>query len=99
MADLLQKFLSLGPLDIGADDTRLYKLRDAATESIAEIQQTSASDWAIPCLDGVVREIPKEDFYAVCPERLRKQHCARGTCFHFASARGGLASDVFSHGW
>lgn len=32
MFDLLQKFLSLGLLDIGDDDTRLAKLRDSATE-------------------------------------------------------------------
>ena len=89
MADLLQN------LDIGADDTRLYKLRDAATESIAETQQTSASDWAIPCLDGVVREkSQKKISMPSAPSMSESSIVAKGTCFSFAAARGGLASNV-----
>jgi GTPase-associated system-like protein len=32
MTDILQNFLAQGLLDIGDDDTRLTKLRDAATD-------------------------------------------------------------------
>jgi hypothetical protein len=40
MPDILQQFLSLGLLDIGDDDTRLAKLRDAA----ADLQQRLVSE-------------------------------------------------------
>ncbi|PYU46602.1 MAG: hypothetical protein DMG53_11560 [Acidobacteria bacterium] len=45
------------------------------------MQQKSASDWAIPCLDGVVREIPKKISMPSAPSISESSIVQKGPAF------------------